>query len=309
MLMNELRILIQLISLRKAGFYISLFISLGILEAWLSIELGKILQAIWRGETSNYDYKDALFVLFCIPGVSILSAFLGSFVMGYYTSILPHRLIALMKLTDFINDDTRTEKFKVIFYDTEKVSQWFINPIFQLAMRLNFLLYIVLYFANELIFAFFLNKTLIIFSVFLVILLILSFFGAHFFSKLLVASNDKRFVFLDSLISNSFAMKILRKDYKLLEVDIRNIAKAIKWSNTFANFFVQLPRLVIELSMMVFLVWVLSNSSSFDTASLLVYFPVVLRVLPHIQRIFVIFGQISSGLASLRRVLVLINGG
>lgn len=285
------------------------FILLGALEAYFTLQIGLKLEASW---TKGIFIKDDLIFtisLIGVPLIAIISTFASSLAMGYFTGSIPFSLMEKMPLSAFVDGSEQSDRIKTIFYDTEKASQWFFIPILQLTSRLTFIIMSFFLVINKIpsLIVFLDLKIIIIILIFLIVMT-LTFIAAKNTAGRLIKVTDQRFSYIESYFKNTFSLRLLLVESQWLKIANNKLCMKVMWSNGFANFLVQSPRIIVEMLILFFLVIILINSPENGFNNLILTSPIIMRLLPHIQRIFVIVGQLSAGYSSIVRIAQVKDG-
>ena len=186
---------------------------------------------------------------------------------------------------------------------------WFFIPILQLTSRLTFIIMSFFLVINKIpsLIVFLDLKIIIIILIFLIVMT-LTFIAAKNTAGRLIKVTDQRFSYIESYFKNTFSLRLLLVESQWLKIANNKLCMKVMWSNGFANFLVQSPRIIVEMLILFFLVIILINSPENGFNNLILTSPIIMRLLPHIQRIFVIVGQLSAGYSSIVRIAQVKDG-
>jgi hypothetical protein len=279
--------------------FITLSSFLGILEAWSVFSISGLLDSGFRYGLIN---KEGVLIGVLLAVISTIgSTYLTSFIAARTISRLPRILLEEISLGDVENFASRKPiLLKTIYYDTERVVLWCVIPAFQIYGRLVFILAI-----GALLFDDFNRITLppgFWYLVILFLALVVSVKISSMWGGKIIILNDRRFKLYRSLLDVLVRLTLAnrwRNTLSLLDRDekdsFRGFNKAYFWS--------QAPRLVIEVSVFLILGFILMLNDSENLLNTIISSsPIILRLVPNVQRIVVALGQFSNGVHSIKRI-------
>lgn len=281
------------------AFFIGISSILGILEAWSVYSISGLLDLGFHSGSIN---KYGVLVGVLVAVISTIgSTYLTSYIAARTISRLPR--ILLEEISYGSVDDFVARKpilLKTIYYDTERVVLWCVIPAFQIYGRLVFIIAIGLLLIDD-----FYRITVppgFFYLFLLLIALVISVKLSSIWGSKIIVLNDKRFKLYRSLLDVLVRLTLANRwknTQKLLNEDEQESFRAFNK----AYFWTQAPRLVIEVSAFLVLGFILlANNSENLFNAIITSSPIILRLVPNIQRIVVALGQFSNGIHSLARI-------